>query len=100
MSEEHRKRPWELHAALQGRDLAARETVFLTDLALRLGLQYTWPRAAGLPEERAHLNFGNKTGIPLPVRAGGEEQVPKLEMDKLGFPGLTSSEPAGQMAQA
>lgn len=62
-------------------------------------LGYTEPRAAGLPGGRGDLNFGNEMGIPLPVRAGGEVQVPKLEMGKQGLPGPTVSEPVGQMAR-
>lgn len=50
-------------------------------------------------EKRGHLSFGNKTGIPLPVRAGREKRVPKLEMGKRGFSGLTSSEPVGRPAR-
>ena len=77
-----------------------RERLFYSQTSLFVWeLQYTEPRDAGLPGERGHLNFGNKPGIPLPVRAGGEERVPKLEMGKQRFPGLTVSETAGQTAQ-
>lgn len=37
LDEDHRKRPWELRGALQGRDLAVRETILHTDLTLHLG---------------------------------------------------------------